>query len=139
MRLGCQVFPSKYQIFFFFKSSWLASFCSVFLLLSKRIKKELICKLVMVAVLKKRSYIILNIKQNLNFLFLPLYFYFFKNFTSQFLSHWESTEPVFLQWGTQLSPYKNQNKSLIWKGILNFCCMLRIIHKRFFHRVTFTR
>ena len=39
--------------------------------------------------------------------------YLFKNCPSQFLSHWESAEPVFCSEELSFLPFKNQNKSLI--------------------------
>ena len=46
-----------------------------------------------------------------------------------------------LKWGTQFSSLqepKQKPNSQFWAGKFKFCCMLRIIHKHFFHRATFT-
>ena len=41
--------------------------------------------------------------ENLNFLLLSVCFHFFENYPTQFLSHSESAELVFLQWGSGCS------------------------------------
>ena len=53
---------------------------------------------------------------NLNFLFLSLYVYLFKNYPSQFLSHWELAESVFFCEELSCLPYKNQTKA--WLSVL---------------------
>ena len=63
---------------------------------------------------KKHFFIILKIHKNLNFLLLSLCVYLFKNCPSQFLSHWESSEPVFCDEELIFLPYKKHNKSLIF-------------------------
>ena len=51
-------------------------------------------------------------RANLNFLFLTLCAYLFKNCPSQLLSYWEVAQPVFCSEELSCLPYKNQNKSL---------------------------
>ena len=86
---------------------------------------------------KKCFCIVLKIQQNLNFLFLSHCAYLFKNWPSQFLSHLESV----LYWGAQFSSLKKPKQKpdlQFGAGKFKFCCMLRIIHKCFFHWATFT-
>ena len=86
---------------------------------------------------KKFFCIILKIQQNLNFLFLSHCVYLFKNWPSQFLSHLESV----LYWGAQFSSLQKPKQMpdiQFGAGKFKFCCMLRIVHKCFFHRATFT-
>ena len=75
-------------------------------------------------------------ERNWNFLFLSLCVYLFKNCPSQFLSHWKSAEPVFCSEELNSLPFKNQNSQLLG-GKIQISCMLRILHKNFFHRATF--
>ena len=49
---------------------------------------------------------------NMNFIFMSLCVYLFKNFPSQFLSYWESAEPMFFSEELSSLPCKNQNKRL---------------------------
>ena len=80
------------------------------LLVFKRLEKCF--KVVKVARWKKRLCICSHHAANLNFLFLSLCVYLFKNCPSQFLSHWESAEPVFCSDELIGLPCKNKNKSL---------------------------
>ena len=72
--------------------------------------------------------------ENLNFFFLSPFVYLFKNWSSQFLSHWESAESLFCSEELGSLPFKNQNKA--WFSVLggkaqiftSFCWMFRIIH-----------
>ena len=66
---------------------------------------------------KKRLRLILSILQNLNFLFMSLCVYFFKNCPSQFLSHWESAKPMFCSEELSFLSYRNQNKSLTLRSV----------------------
>jgi len=61
---------------------------------------------------KKRLCVCSHHTANLNFLFLSLCIYLFKNFPSQFFSHWKSAEPVFCSEDLSNLHCKNQNKSL---------------------------
>ena len=66
--------------------------------------------------------------ENVNFLFLSLFVYLFKYCPSQFLSRWESAEPMFCCEKLTLLPYKNQNKGLTlnsWWENSNFAVCLQ--------------
>ena len=92
--------------------------------------------LVKVAQRKKRLCICSHHTANLKFLFLSLCVYLFKNCPFQFLSHWESADPVFCS----SLPCKNQNKSLTLSylvGKFKFPVRWDHIHKCFFQRATF--
>ena len=65
---------------------------------------------------KKCLHIILRIQENLNFLFLSLCVYPFKSCSSQFFCHWESGKPAFCREELIFPPFKNQNKSLIFRS-----------------------
>ena len=59
--------------------------------------------------------------ENLNFLLLSVCFHFFENYPTQFLSHSESAELVFLQWGSQFSPFQKPKQDLqFWAERINF-------------------
>ena len=66
--------------------------------------------------------IILNIHQKvmwkIEFSFLLLSVYIFKNCSSQFLSHYELAEPVFCSEELSFLLYKNKNKSLVLSSVL---------------------
>ena len=79
---------------------------------------------------------------NLNFLFLSLCVYLFKNCPSQFLSHWDSAEPVFCSEELGSLTYKNQNNSLILSylvGKFKFAVCWDHINKLFFQWATFNQ
>ena len=61
---------------------------------------------------KKRLCICSHHTSNLNFVFLSFCVYLFKNCPSHFLSHWESSVPVFSSKEHSSLPCKNRNKSL---------------------------
>ena len=77
---------------------------------------------------------------NFDFFFLSHCVYLFQKGPSQFLSHWESAEPVCCSEELSFLPFKNQNKSLVfssglWAGKFRFqifCWMLRIIVQHFY-------
>ena len=59
----------------------------------------------------------------LNFLFLPLLFYLLKEL---FFSVFQQLEVSVLQWGTELSPYKNKHNKQkpnfqVWEGKIQIC------------------
>ena len=74
----------------------------------------------------------------LNFLFLSLCVYLFKN-CPQFLSYWESAKPEFCSEELSSLPCRNQNKSLTLSYVVGkFEFVENFTIKHFFHRATST-
>ena len=77
---------------------------------------------------------------NLNFLFMSLYVFLFTNGPSQFLSHWESAEPVFCSEELSSLPCKNKSLTQLFGGKIQICSTLRTYTHYtsvFFQRATF--
>ena len=76
---------------------------------------------------------------NLNFLFLSLFVYLFKNCPFQFLSHWELDEPVFCSEELSCLHYKTQTKSVTLSLLPEKFKFALYILKCFFHQANFNK
>ena len=69
---------------------------------------------------------------NMNFLFLSVFVYLLKNWSSQFFSSLKSAEPVFCNQKLSCLPSKNHDKSQFSEGEIQICCIVRSFYNAVF-------